>query len=429
MKSRLSLFGVLLLMTLGVVIASAQVAVTLPNPSAAPNTSITIPVNVSSLTGQNVTAYEFVAVCDTSFLQFDGIDATGILSGGASAIANNHANGYTHGNMKVVWASASPLSGSGVLINLKATTKNRGGSTPIQLTNVVFNGGTPTFTLTNGTVTVTAALRPPTITPVSAKTLAEGDTLRFTVAAIDSNGLTMSYTSSNLPRGATLGSGSGQFTWIPDYTQAGSYSVRIKVTDTGAAADSITVSMTVTNVNRKPVFTAIPPKTAKDSDTLNVPLSAIDPDNDPLTYFFMSMTPSATTSPTVAGNNLRWIPAFADTGKTYVIKVRVTDNITTGGGVLPGADTLSMSVTVIRSRNRGDLDGNGTVQASDASTILRYAAGLLLITDPAMLWAADVNGDGVVNAADASLILRACVGLITLSTSPAQPGRAPEPRK
>jgi hypothetical protein len=417
MNSRLLLlFGVIILMTLGAFVASAQVTVTLPNPSAGPNTSITIPVNVSSLTGQNVTSYEFVALCDTSFIQFDGIDVTGIISGGQGALANNHAGGYGPGNMKVVFATASPLSGSGVLVNLKATTKNRGGSTPIQLTGLVFNNGTPAFTLTNGSVTINAGLHPPTITPVSAKTVAEADTLRFTVIATDTNGLAMTYSSPNLPQGATLGSGTGQFVWRPDYTQAGSYTPRIKVSDTGGAADSIVVSITVTNVNRKPVFNPVSAKTVKDSDTLSVVLSAVDPDNDPLTYSFVSMTPSATTFASVSGNLLKWIPAFADTGKTYSLTVRVSDNIATGGGVVPGTDLLVVSVTVIRSRVRGDIDGYGTIQAADASIVLRHVAGIALITNPAALWAADASGDGTITAFDAALILQAAAGLITLSS-------------
>jgi hypothetical protein len=146
---------------------------------------------------------------------------------------------------------------------------------------------------------------------------------------------------------------------------------------------------------------------------MSVALSAVDPDNDPLTYSFVSMTPSASTSPSVSGNTLRWIPAFADTGKTYSLTVRVTDNIITGGGVVPGSDTLVVSVTVNRSRARGDVDGNGRIQAADAAVILKHVAGLLILTNPAALWAADVTGGGI-SAASASKILQAAAGIISI---------------
>jgi hypothetical protein len=369
MKNRLtSSFGIFLLMVFGSVIASAQVTITLPNPSTGPNTSLMIPVNVSSLTGLNVVSYEFTAICDTTFVKFTGVDVAGTVSNGLSPLANYYVNGFNAGRMKVVCATIAPLSGSGVLLNLKATTQNLGGTTPIQLTGLILGESIP-FTLTNGTVTITGGLRPPTITPVSAKTVAEVDTLRFTVVATDTNGLALNYSSSNLPIGATLGSSTGQFVWRPDYSQAGSYSPRIKVTNTGGAADSIVVAITVTNVNRKPVFNPVSAKTIKSSDTMSVVLSAVDPDNDPLTYSFVSITPSASTSPSVSGNILRWIPAFADIGRTYSLTVRVSDNIITGGGVLPGADTLVVSVTVTAGVRPPTITPVGAKTVAEADTL------------------------------------------------------------
>lgn len=56
-------------------------------------------------------------------------------------------------------------------------------------------------------------------------------------------------------------------------------------------------------------------------------------------------------------------------------------------------------------RKRGDVDGNGKVNASDARLALRCAAGLEILTDKARL-AADMNNDGNIHAADARTILR-----------------------
>jgi hypothetical protein len=407
------LVGLLLLVVVLTSSTSAQVAVSIPNPTAAPNTALMIPVNITSLTGLNVTAYEFITTCDTSFVQFDGIDVAGTISSGQGVLSNNSVNGFYPGRMKVVCATALPISGSGILLNLKVTTKRKGGNTPIQLSGLVFNAGTPTFTLTNGSITVIAGLLPPVITPIGADTVAEGQTLQFTVVAADPNGLVMTYSSLNLPRGASLGTSTGQFTWSPDFTQAGSYSVRIKVSDTGLAADSITVPIAVTNVNRKPVFNSIPAKIIRDYDTLNVALSAVDPDNDPVTYTLVSLTPTATTTPVVVGSTLKWIPAFADTGKTYSIAVRVSDNVLTGGGVVPGTDSLAFSVTVNRSRVRGDVDANGKIQAADAALVLKHVASIVLLTNPAAIWAAIVTGTSI-SAACASVILQAAAGMTTI---------------
>ena len=58
----------------------------------------------------------------------------------------------------------------------------------------------------------------------------------------------------------------------------------------------------------------------------------------------------------------------------------------------------------------GDVDGNGSVEASDALIVLRYAMGMgQTIPNEST---ADVNGDGVIDAADALLILRRAMGLV-----------------
>ena len=61
----------------------------------------------------------------------------------------------------------------------------------------------------------------------------------------------------------------------------------------------------------------------------------------------------------------------------------------------------------------GDVDGNGIIQAFDASMALQIAVGLITPT-PVQLIVADVDGNGSIQAFDASLILQYAVGLITI---------------
>lgn len=173
-------------------------------------------------------------------------------------------------------------------------------------------------------------------------------------------------------------------------------------------------SLTVAGGNHRPVFNSVAAQTVKDGDTLKVTLVAIDPDNDPLTYGFVSVAPTPSILPSVSGNLLKWAPAFVDVGQTYAIRVNVTDNITNRGGDSPGVDSLTVNVTVNRSRVRGDVDGNGLIQAADASDVLKHVAKLVILTNPAALWAADASRDGTISAYDASLILQAAAGLNTI---------------
>jgi len=247
----------------------------------------------------------------------------------------------------------------------------------------------------------------------------EGDTVSVTYTATDPDLGDLAVMSAvTLPTGATFNASTGKFTWVLPYTLASLTSptfvgtVTIRATDTyGPLSKDTTITITVNNVNRAPVFNPrTVTKSLKDTDTLTVAMVATDADGNTLTYTYLSAAPAPTNVPTVTGSTLTWKPAFADIGTTFVIKALVSD----GAG---GTDTLTVSATVTRSRARGDVDGNGSVQAADASLVLKHVAGITLITDPAALYAADASNNGTITAYDAALILQAAAGLITLPAS------------
>ena len=60
---------------------------------------------------------------------------------------------------------------------------------------------------------------------------------------------------------------------------------------------------------------------------------------------------------------------------------------------------------------KGDLTGDGLINAGDAVLVLRYVADLTTLTSQ-QVQAGDVTGDGTINAGDAVMILRFAAGLI-----------------
>lgn len=60
---------------------------------------------------------------------------------------------------------------------------------------------------------------------------------------------------------------------------------------------------------------------------------------------------------------------------------------------------------------KGDVNGDGAVDAADAVLVQRYDAGMITLSET-QLKAADINSDGTVDAADAVLIVRLDAGLI-----------------
>ena len=70
---------------------------------------------------------------------------------------------------------------------------------------------------------------------------------------------------------------------------------------------------------------------------------------------------------------------------------------------------LSLSPAVFAASVKGDVDGDGKVNSSDALAVLQYAVGQKKTIDKAK---ADLNGDGLINSSDALIILQICVGII-----------------
>ena len=332
---RLAIFGIALALTAGVGTALAQVAVTIPNSGALPGAAITIPVNVGDLTGRNVTSYEFEVLCDSTIIRFTGVESPGTLSEGLGPVANYFVAPRGPGRMKVTCASATPIVGSGVLVYLKATAQSKIGTTNLELTGFLFNTGSPSATITNGSLRTNRA---PTMTAISAKTVAEKDSLKFTATATDPDlpDDTHTFSLSGAPVGATITS-AGAFRWAPDYGQAGSYSFRVKVTDLGNASDSTTVSVTVTHTNRKPSFaTKMADTTIADGIAYSFSYTATDPDvPTTFTYKLESSLAGATVS---TGGLFSWSPSSAQLGVANIV-VSVSD------GAL--ADTAKAKITVI----------------------------------------------------------------------------------
>jgi hypothetical protein len=88
---------------------------------------------------------------------------------------------------------------------------------------------------------------PPTLDPIGNKTINLGQTLTFTATASDSDlpAQILTYDLVGAPAGASIGAGTGAFTWTPSL--AGTYNFTVRVTDNGvpAASDSETIQVQV----------------------------------------------------------------------------------------------------------------------------------------------------------------------------------------
>ncbi|NOY60612.1 MAG: hypothetical protein GXO75_17020, partial [Calditrichaeota bacterium] len=143
--------------------AYSQVNVSIPNSSGDKGTTISIPVNVSDLTGLGIISYQFTVTFDENILDATGVTTGGTLSeaSGWTVIPNTNADG----KITVGGFGFSDMAGSGVLVYLNFTVMgNPTQTTGLDFSEFVFNGGTPTANTTGGTFTVTGTLINITVT-------------------------------------------------------------------------------------------------------------------------------------------------------------------------------------------------------------------------------------------------------------------------
>ncbi len=111
---------------------------------------------------------------------------------------------------------------------------------------------------------------------------------------------------------------------------------------------------------------------------------------------------------------LTWVssdPGVASVSRTGVVTGLAVGETTITATTLDGGHTADITVRVTAEGLRGDINGDGYVDAADAMLCLKHAVGLVTL-DEAQQKVADVNGDGFIDAGDAIKILRYDAGLL-----------------
>ena len=166
----------------------------------------------------------------------------------------------------------------------------------------------------------------PVITEISHMAVDEDKMLGFFIEVVDdglpSNSLMYSLDEESSNFGMSLNDSSGRFSWIPDESQDGEYTVTVMVSD-GELSDQQSFAITVNEVNQAPVLDTIHHQQIDEETLLNISLSATDPDvpEQDLTYSLQSAPSGMVIS---ENNQLNWIPDEAQDGE-YTVTVTVDD--------------------------------------------------------------------------------------------------------
>lgn len=172
---------------------------------------------------------------------------------------------------------------------------------------------------TTQTFTVTAAANhPPAITSTPATTGTEGTAYTYTVVASDSDGDAMTYTLLTPTAGMSL-SPAGVLTWTPNYTQAGTYSLTIRVSEARSLYTDHSFTITIADTPRPPTISSTPPTSALIGQPYSYQVVATDPGGLAITYS-LDTAPSGMT---ISGTGLvSWTPTVSG---SYPVTIRTAN--------------------------------------------------------------------------------------------------------
>ncbi|HLA38462.1 MAG TPA: putative Ig domain-containing protein, partial [Candidatus Glassbacteria bacterium] len=144
----------------------------------------------------------------------------------------------------------------------------------------------------------------------------EGTPVSFSAIAADPDLDEIEYSITVTPEAEGWEFVAGVFTW--QQTVAGEYLVTITAGDGRGSSDVVQVSLTVSSVNRPPVFDPVADVAVDAGAQVQITLSATDPDNDPLSYSIVLANETSnilTRGASLSANVFTWTPAATDLGQ------------------------------------------------------------------------------------------------------------------
>ena len=233
---------------------------------------------------------------------------------------------------------------------------------------------------------------PPTVTNPGAQNTETGEAVSLQIDASDSDGDTLSYSSSTLPAGLTINNSTGLITGSP--TTAGTSSVTVSVSD-ALSTSNVTFNWEVTQ-NSPPTVTDPGSQSTEVGDPVSLQIDASDADGDTLSY-------SSSTLP--AGLSIN--------GSTGLI----TGSPTTAG-------TSNVTVSVSDGPTTTDVTFSWEVTQNSPPTVTNPGSQSTEVGDPVSLQieASDDDGDTLSYSSStlpAGLSINSSTGLITGSPTTA----------
>jgi hypothetical protein len=377
------------------VLAAGSAVVSVSAPAQVVNSGTQFTVNITVQPNNAIAGVQFSLSFNPALVTVNSINEGNLLNqSGASTYfipgTINNIAGTVTGVAGAITTPGQTVANSGTLAAIIFTAGTTKGTGTFTLTNVVvgdINGHSVSVNVVSGQVSID---HPPALTTIGSKTVNEGSLLSFTVSASDPDGDTLTYSTSNLPTGASFNTSTQTFSWAPTYNQAGSYpNVHFQVSD-GSLTASEDIAITVNNVNRSPVLTSIGSKTVNEGSLLSFTVSATDPDGDILTYSTSNLPTGASFN--ASTRTFSWTPTHNQIGTYTNVHFEVTD------GSLVAFENITITAAAVYTA--WDVNMDGAVNVLDLILITQHFSE----TGTTGWIRQDVNGDGMINVLDCIIV-------------------------
>jgi hypothetical protein len=204
--------------------------------------------------------------------------------------------------------------------------------------------------------------QPPSMDAVESVSVLAGESISFALVATDEDGDNLTFTMDPDLVGASITE--NIFLWQPAADQIGIYQITFSVDDGNGETDARTATITVIAPNRSPEFAAIEDQSIQVGELFQLRLSAIDPDDDTLTYEVLS----APTGAFLTEGLFAWEPVTTQAGE-YDVTFVARD----GRGE---SDSLRVTLTVLRGNRLPSLAqvGDQSIAVGDTLRIILDAS-------------------------------------------------------
>jgi len=227
----------------------SSITVSLPDTLYMPNTTFTIPITTTSVSGLGVYSVLTRIEYDPNVLAFQSINRTGCITSSWASTSN------VQNNMLLIsMFGTTPLSGFGKIVNIVfQAIGDVHSSTDLHFDNFQYNEGTPSVVTSDGYIFVGPP--EPWFDPLPNLVFNEGNLINFTITAHDPLGRPLSLSAPLVPTGSTFaqtGNGVGVFNWQTSMQNAGLFPVAFYTQNTIGVSNTINGVITINEIHSPP---------------------------------------------------------------------------------------------------------------------------------------------------------------------------------